>query len=235
MERYEQQFLERLGRIHDDAIAAARFTFLHLAFRYRSSRSPSLVEKLDIDAGFWNSTLHAVQLASVIAIGRIFDDNRDARSARYLLDYAADHYEIFSLHALAGRKGSAFATAAYEPTQADFKALKTELAQHATVFNEMIGPLRDRAFAHSARMSHEQMQDLFGNVKIAEYQRLAVFGIRLHHAFFNCYHNGQPPALPDVRDDVATITAGTIGDRQIATEPEYIVKETLAFLDRLGG
>jgi hypothetical protein len=234
LEQYEQQFLERLGRFHDDAIAAARFTFLHLAFRYRSSRTPSLVERLDTDAGFWNSMLHGVQLASAIAIGRIFDESRDARSARFLLDYAVDHYKIFSRQALARRKGAEFAAGAYEPSQGDFSALKGELAQHAALFKQTIGPLRDKAFAHSARMSHDQIENLFGNVRIDEYQRLAVFGIRLHHAFFDCYHNGQRPALPEVRCDVATIAADTVGDRQIATEPEYIVKETVTFLDRFG-
>ena len=234
MEQHEHQFLERLGRFHDDAVAAARFTFLHLAFRYRSSRSPSLVEKLNTDAGFWNSMLHAVQLASAIAIGRIFDQSRDARSARYLLDYAADHYKIFSQQALATRKGPEFAAEAYEPGQGDFGTLKSELAQHAALFKQTIGPLRDKAFAHSARMSHDQIENLFGNVRIDEYQRLAVFGIRLHHAFFHCYHNGECPALPEVRCDVAAIAADTIGERQIATEPEYIVKETVTFLNRFG-
>ena len=234
LEGYQQQFLERLGRFHDDAVVAARFTFLHLAFRYRSSRTPTLVEKLDPDAGFWNSTLHAVQLASAIAIGRVFDDNRDARIARYLLDYATDYYKIFSRQALASRKGPEHASDEYEPTQADFNVLKVTLVQHAALFREMIGPLRDSAFAHSARMSHEQIESLFGRVRIEEYERLAVFGVRLHHALFNCYYNGGPPLLLDVRYDVATIAAHTIGDRQISTEPEYVVKETLAFLDRLG-
>lgn len=234
VESYEQQFLERLGRFHDDAVAAARFTFLHLAFRYRSSRTPTLVEKLNADAGFWNSTLHAVQLASTIAIGRVFDRNRDARSARYLLDYAADYYKIFARQALATRKGPEYASDAYEPTPADFNVLKADLAQHAALFEEMIGPLRDKAFAHSARMSHDQIESLFGSVRIEEYERLAVFGVRLHHALFDCYYNGRPPLLLDVRYDIASISAHAIGDRQISTEPEYVVKETLAFLDRFG-
>ena len=232
LERYEQEFLERLDRFHDDAVAAARFTFLHLAFRYRSSRTPPLVERLDVDAGFWNSTLHAVQLASAIAIGRVFDDGRDARSARYLLDYASDYYRIFSRQALAARKGSEYASDAYEPTQAYFNALKSELAQHAAVFNQTIGPLRHKAFAHSARISHDQIESLFGSVRIEEYQRLAVFGVRLHHALFDSYHNGHAPVLAEVRCDVADIAARTIGNREIATEPEYVVKETLAFLER---
>ncbi len=231
-EQYEQEFLERLGRFHDDAVAAARFTFLHLAFRYRSGRTPQLANKLDADAGFWNSTLHAVQLASAIAIGRVFDDGRDARSARYLLDYAGDYYRIFSRQALAARNGSEYASDAYEPTQADFNALKSELAQHASVFNKTIGPLRDKAFAHSARISHDQVESLFGSVGIEEYQRLAVFGVRLHHALFETYHNGYAPELPEVRCDVAAIAARTIGDRDIAMEPEYVVKETLVFLER---
>jgi hypothetical protein len=231
---YEQQFLERLGRFQDDAVAAARFTFLHLAFRYRSSRTPSLVEKLDTDAGFWNSMLHALQMASAISIGRVFDDDRDARSARYLLDYAADHYRIFSRQALARRKGPECTSNASELTPTDFSALKTELAEHAALFEETIGPLRDKAFAHSARVSHDQIENLFGRVRIEEYQRLAVFGIRLHQALFDCYYNGRPPELAGVRYDIGAIAARVIGDRQIATEPEYVVKETLAFLDGYG-
>src|SRR5215469_10859215 len=183
LQTYEQQFLERLGRFHDDAVAAARFTFLHLAFRYRSSRTPALAQELDMDAGFWNSMLHAVQLASAIAIGRMFDESRDARSARFLLDYAVAHYKIFSRQALATRKGPEYAAGAYEPSPGDFSPLKVELAQHADLFKQTIGPLRDKAFAHSARMSHDQIETLFGNVTIDEYQRLAVFGIRLYGAF----------------------------------------------------
>lgn len=99
------------------------------------------------------------------------------------------------------------------------------------LFAQTIGPLRYKSFAHSSRMAHDQIENLFGSVRIDEYQRLAVFGIRFHHALFHCYYN-RPPALPDVRCDVAAIAAATIGERRIATEPEYIVKETLAFLDR---
>jgi AbiU2 len=142
----------------------------------------------------WNSTLHGVQLASVIAIRRIFDDSRDARSARYLLDYAADHYKIFSQQALASRKGPEFATDAYEAKQMDFNALNTQLAQHAMLFAQTIGPLRDKAFAHSSRMAHDQIESLFGSVRIDEYQRLAVFGIRSTTHFFTSTTTANPCA-----------------------------------------
>jgi hypothetical protein len=77
----EQVFLERLGALERDALAAARCAYVGSAIHFITNQQPALIPILGRDAGFWNTVLGAMRTSAIVALGRIYDSRSDVLSA----------------------------------------------------------------------------------------------------------------------------------------------------------
>jgi AbiU2 len=231
----EQIFLERLGALERDARAAARYAYVGSAINFIANQQPGLIPVLDRDAGFWNTVLGAMQTASIVGLGRIYDSRRDVLSAKRLVDHVITYPGIFSRTALAARKSAEYASDRFEPTEADLIPLRAALVEHTALYDATVGPIRDKVFAHAGNITRAEMYELFQNVPRAKYEKLSIFPLDLFDTLFQLYYNGEPPDIRTVESDLATLVANPPGEREITTEPRYAIKETVQFLEHLIG
>lgn len=229
----EQIFLQRIEALARDARAAARYAYFGSSINFVANQNLALVPILDRDVGFWNTVLGAMQTASIVALGRIYDSRKDVLSADHLVKHATRYPGIFSRSALGARKTPGFAADAFEPKVADFSSLEDALDQHAALYESTAGPIRHKAFAHAGNITSQEMYELFQNVPPADYERLSVFSLSLHNALFELYYNGREPLMENITSDLATLVANPAGIREITFEHRYAIKDTAQFLNHL--
>jgi hypothetical protein len=82
-----QVFLQRLDALQRDAAAAARYAYAGSSINFMANQNLALVPLLDRDASFWNTVLGAMQTASIVALGRIYDSRKDVLSADRLVKH----------------------------------------------------------------------------------------------------------------------------------------------------
>jgi hypothetical protein len=229
----EQIFLQRLDALQRDARAAARYAYAGSSIHFIANQNSELIPILDRDAGFWNTVLGAMQTASIVALGRIYDTRKDVLSAEHLVRHVTTYPGIFSRANLTARKGAEFAASAFEPRAADFQPMRDALDHHTALYDSTVGPIRHKAFAHAGNITDAEMYEMFQNVPRADYERLAVFPLDLWNALFQLYYNGVAPVLGNMTTDLATLVANPAGAREITFEHRYAIKDTAQFLDNL--
>jgi hypothetical protein len=154
----EQVFLQRLEAFQRDARAAARYAYAGSSINFIANQTRELIPILDRDAGFWNTVLGAMQTASIVALGRIYDTRRDVLSAEHLMRHVATYPGIFSRASLAARKGAEFAASAFEPRAADLQPMRDALDHHTVLYESTVGPIRHKVFAPAYVFSSLSME-----------------------------------------------------------------------------
>lgn len=217
------------------ARAAARYAYVGSAINFIANQQPGLIPILDRDAGFWNTVLGAMQTASIVGLGRIYDSRRDVLSAQRLIDHVITYRGIFSRAALAARKSLEYAATAFEPRETDLLPLRDLLVERTALYETTVGPIRHKVFAHAGNITSAEMFELFQNVPRTDYEKLSTFPLDLHDTLFQLYYNGERTVGRLIESDLATLVANPPGDREITTGPRYAVKETVQFLEHLAG
>jgi hypothetical protein len=59
------------------------------------------------------------------------------------------------------------------PVAVDFQFLTNAQIEHSDLYERTIGPIRNNVFAHTGRITQSDMYELFQNVPMVEFQRLA--------------------------------------------------------------
>ena len=161
---------------------------------------------------FWNTTLGALQAATVVTLGRVFDPDPKNHSITRLLRLAHGNLELFSKEALAERKRELSADAdqwlptylqsVYVPNGDDFRRLKRYVAARRRTYDEKWRPLRHQVFAHRSASESTDLAALFAKTNVRELQQLLVFLRRMHEALWQLYFNGNKPTLRPARHSV---------------------------------
>jgi len=84
--------------------------------------------------------------------------------------------------------------------------------------------------AHAGQITQEELHGIFGNVPVADFERLTVFPQRLHETLWQTHTNGRELVLIETHTAVADFIANPLGRRAIGLEPEYAVRDTTEFL-----
>ena len=238
----EQEFKLRLDALDRDARATARIAYTSRTIHFMASQSPSLVEVLDRDAGFWNPVLGAMQTASIVSVGRIYDRTRGVLSAERLLQHATTYPGIFSRTSLAARKvgrgltesqAAEYAAEAFAPLATDFNTLADEHEIHRELYENTIGPIRNNVSAHSGRITDAEMRELFASVPMVDFDKLVVFPLVLNNEMWQLFENGNRPNLRAVPVDIAELVANPLRSSEVGLEHRIAVKYTSKFIERL--
>jgi hypothetical protein len=219
MHQFETEFEKQLEALDSESRTAAVFAYTELAMMYCAGSDPDLLERLQPHAGFWNAVGGALQTAAFVALGRVYDNDRQTHNAGQLLTYADDHPGIFARAVLEARKvrtGLApelardYVVDAYEPVRGFLAPLRVEFEKRQSFYLAKVAPIRHKVFAHRAKIDRGERDRLFSELMVRGLEDVVAFPCRLHRALFNLYWNGREPILSDA--------ATTIGDALKATD-----------------
>jgi hypothetical protein len=207
MENAGQVFEAELEILRTEAESAAQFLYAYLAIHEIAAQHSEIAKLLNIAPLFWNTTLGALQTSAFIAVGRVFDDDKESHGVARLLCIATENPQIFNHASLAARKQGnnptkpdwldKYMLTAYEPIPADFEALQHEVDKQKASYKANYKPIRNKIFAHKDIKGSANVQEMFAQTNIVEFQTLTLFPQSIYSALWNLYHNGSKPDLQE--------------------------------------
>ncbi len=231
------EFETQLELFRTEAESAIQFFYAWEATHAVAATDKAIVRLLNQAPLFWNTALGALQMSTLVALGRVFDPDPKNHSVSRLLSIAHSNLDIFSKEALAQRKRKGSANAdewlpeylktVYEPTRKDFRRLKRHVADRRRIYEDKYRPLRHKVFAHRGVTSRTEISELFAKTNIREMQQLLVFLGRLHETLWQLYFNGNKPTLRPARFSVKRILEQPSPNGKLQ---ERLVHETQSFL-----
>ncbi len=100
----EAEFTRELEVFRTEAEAGVQFFYGWLTVHAVAGADKGVLRALNAAPLFWNTILGALQTASLIALGRVFDQDPSTHNINKLLKTAQSNLGIFSKEALAERK-----------------------------------------------------------------------------------------------------------------------------------
>jgi hypothetical protein len=239
----EADFVRELEIFRTEADAAVQFFYAWQAIHAVAGVNQRVTQALNQTPLFWNTTLGALQTATLIVVGRVFDPDPNSHNVSRLLRLGQEHLEIFSKPALAARKrqGSrnadewlpGYLRTAYEPTIEDFRRLKRYVANRRKIYEATYRPLRHKVFAHKERMERADVDALFAGTNLRELQKLLVFLRRLHDALWELLQNGRKPNLRPARYSVRRMREQPSAEHRRSSVQERLTYEVERALQAL--
>ncbi len=200
----ETDFEFELESFRKEEEVAQQYFFAWLGFRDHAGRSEDVLKLLNETPLLWITTHHALLVASFVALGRIFDQ-KSKHNVDRLLGAASRHPEIFSRAFLGVRKEKSagigrtfaveYAANAYEPTAADFRALRKEIHIQRRIYESRYRDVRDKVFAHKGLSELDDINALLARTNIQEMKAMFSFLYALHEALWELYFNGRKPEI----------------------------------------
>jgi hypothetical protein len=214
---------------------AAQFLYGWQAVDALAQDHAGVLKHLNTAPLFWNAVQNPLQLSTIIALGRIFD-NGSAYTVATLLKSAQD-VGIFSKEELGRRKRELSADAAewlddylaraHETSTEDVRRLKKEVGRWRNVYEQKYKPIRDRYYAHK-ELPHdsEELHKLFAGTRLQELKQMCMFLLALYDALWNAYENGSEPVLSPRQHLVRPMLSR---DHKGQSAPEIVVKQVQKF------
>jgi hypothetical protein len=206
------EFKRELEIFRTEGDAAVQFFYAWQAINAVAGSDQSVHRALNMAPLFWNTSLGALQTATLVTLGRVFDPDPNNHSITRLLSLAHGNLTIFSKEALAERKCELSANAdewlpeylqsVYVPDGDDFRRLKRYVAFRRRTYEEKYRPLRHQVFAHRSASDSADVSMVFAKTNIRELQQLLVFLRRMHEALWQLFFNGNKPTLRPARYSV---------------------------------
>lgn len=235
----DSQFEHQLEVFRTEAEAGTQFFYASLAVHAVAAKNKHVYKFLNQTPLFWNTCLGALQAATFITLGRVFDTD-SGQNIDKLLCLAQNNPQIFSKEALGKRKQSIstepcewldeYLRGAYEPTPRDFRRIRAHVQKQRKVYDRSYRVLRNKVFAHKEVSDRAETAALFGNTNIRELERLFVFLLKLYEALWQLYFNGRKPLLRPLRYSVKRmrdLPSSAIGNTAVQ---ERITREAERFL-----
>lgn len=234
----ESDFLRALEVNRGDCEAAAQFLYAYLAIHETARRSQRVLGLMNRHPTFWNTATRALQDSAFIALGRLFDTH-SAHNINALIRRAQEHRSVFSKSALAVRKQAGapapppwlddFMQGVVDPTVHSFRALRKEVAKYRAIYEARYDVIRNKVVAHSEIVDAESVAALFAKTNSRELERLVVFPLSVHAAFWQLYYNGGPLVLRRLRHSASHMTR-TISSASRGRVQEFVVRDTVEAL-----
>ncbi len=238
MTTLDDRFESELEVFRTEAGVGTQFFYAYLAVHAAASAHKPVLKLLNQSPLFWNTSLAALQTATFIVLGRIFDQ-KSAHNLGRVLRIAQDNPEIFSKVSLGRRRQGKnseppswlgeFLRDAYEPTSKDFRRIRAHVHKWRRIYETNYRDLRHKVFAHKAADRDETVA-LFGKTNIRELQRMFAFLNSLYEALWQSFVNGGRLVLRPLRYSVKRMRAlPSPGTGRWATQ-ERITHEVTEFL-----
>ncbi len=236
MQDPETKFTGMLQALEVDAIQCARYAYTGLAFRYVGFNDPAILDHLNGHASFWKAVEGALETATLIALGRVYDKRTDVHSADQVLKYAERHAGIFSaerVRARALRRGVSPAAADAlvdglgTVSQDSFFVLRSALTIRTTVYKDRIQTLRHKLYAHTALSPDQRGEFLIFH---RDLEQLSVFPWQLWRALHDAFQNGIAPGFRTPTSNIGEVLSERPGRYESKAEHFHAAAATEAFL-----
>jgi AbiU2 len=239
------EFERELEVFRTEAEAAIQFLYAYLAIHDTAGRNTKVRDMLNGAALFWNTTLGALQTATFIALGRVFDQHgKSKHNLDHLLRLAQDNPGIFSKAALAIRRQAQapvpppylaqYLQTVYVPTAKDFRYLRALVKKNRKIYEAGYRDIRHKWFAHKEIADSAEIGELFAKTNIRELQRLVTFLGSLYDALWGLFVNGFKPVLRQRRYSVRSMRNRPSPARRMTKVQERITQEAAKYLREAG-
>jgi hypothetical protein len=233
-------FEQELEILRTEAQEAAQHLYAYVAIHATMAQHSEVATLLNTAALFWNTTLRALQTSALIALGRVFDDDKNSHGVTRLLRLALGNQQIFTLDALAVRRqGNSptrpngldeYLSNAYAPVPADFEWLQQKVDEHKAIYDKNYKPLRNKIFAHKDIHSNAMVQKLLARTNIRELQTVTLFLQSVYSALWELYFNGMKLNLREHPPSVEDMLREPIPVGREVPPQEKIAHEAVGFL-----
>ena len=238
------EFKRELEIFRTEGDAAVQFFYTWQTVNAVAGSNQSVHRALNKAPLFWNTSLGALQSATLVTLGRMFDPDPKNHSITRLLSLAHSNLELFSKEALAERKRELSTNAdewlpeylkgVYVPNSDDFRRLKRHVSVRRRIYEKNYRPLRHQFFAHRSASQSTDVAALFAKTNIRELQQLLVFLRRMHEALWQLFFNGNKPTLRPARYSVNRMRDQPSPSPHQAQLQERITHETEQLVRSLG-
>lgn len=191
------QFEAELEIFRTEVETALQFFYGYLIIHAVARDRKSVYKFLNSAPLFWNTNLGALQTATFITLGRIFDQD-SAHNIDRLIGIAQNNLQIFSKQALGARKqGSAptppawlpdYLKFAKEATRGDVRRWRSQVNELRKIYAANYRDLRHEVFAHRGWTDASQ---LFAKTNIRELQRVLLKLRALYEELWQLFFNGR--------------------------------------------
>lgn len=240
LQPYEREFEERLFALERDSRQAAVFAYTEFTIHHQAGSNFDLVDRLNLHGTFWNAVQQALLGSALVALGRMFDEDRDTHNIDGLLRYAEEKKGLFSRRALADRKvasglspaeAQVYVAGAWELPSGGLSTLRDEFEAKHKFFKEKVRPIRNRVLAHTERITQEVRDSLFTDLFMRPFEELIVFTLRLHRAMSQLYHDGRRPVLDQAPTNIVEVMKSLPEQGTSTWEHLHAAKDASACLD----
>ena len=199
MKSADTAFGRELEVFRSEEETAQQLFFSYLALHNLPANDRDILRLMNEAPLFWITTRHALLLAAFVVLGRLFDQ-KSRHNLDRLLNLAMKDRQLFSKAGLAKRRqkegmaaaqAAAYAAEAYEPTAADFRILRKQVATRRRIYEARYRDIRDKIFAHKALSNTADTDQLFKKTNIEEMKALFAFLHALHNALWELLFNGR--------------------------------------------
>lgn len=191
-----EQFTEELEAFRTDVETSLQFLYAYLTVHAVARDKKAVYRAINGSQLFWNTTLGALQTATFIALGRMFDQD-SAHNVDRLLRVAQDHRSLFSKGELRLRKQiqtrlnqhelNDYIKRARAASVGDVRRWRAQVKALRKVYEARYRALRHEVFAHNIVTDASV---LFAQTNIRELQRLLLKLRALHDELRELFDNG---------------------------------------------
>lgn len=217
-------FTTELENFRIEEESAQQFFLGYLALQRIPASNTTVLDKLNDHPTFWITARYALLVATFVALGRIFDqDKRSIHNIDKLLRSVSDNLSIFCPAGLCERRvtegmdvdiAAEYAREKYALSIVDVRDMRKAVAHWRNVYEVRYRDIRHLVFAHRG-ISREDADLLMAKAKVDEMQELLGFLEALYTSLWELYVNGRKPDLipvafsfPPIPDRSGSATAG---------------------------
>src|ERR1019366_7049422 len=189
-----EEYWRMFKMVRGDVVAAIGCNSTYLTINRLGVEGFGVAVTYNLQAEFWSATTYGLQTGFFMAVGRIFDQRKDAYSIEDVVEQTIEHPGFFARSELRKRMReaqriygdqpdpemlAARVSSAWEPKRRNLEILRTELKPQVKKFIEVYEPIRHQYFAHRGKASEEVIAELFSKAFKSEMAEILRFVYRV--------------------------------------------------------
>lgn len=200
----EAHFLKELNIFLNEVRSAQRFLYAELSILQVAGNRKKTLDALNYNGIFWKTVLGALQHATFITLGRIFDGKYGKYKLETLIAHIEQNPHIFSKETFRQRwireRGEDsllphYIETVYDPKPKDFKSLRRFVEGLKKEYENLYEMVRHQ-FGHKFLVEEKETNAHFNKVNIRRLEKFCVTLDGIYHSLWNAFHNGRGPFLP---------------------------------------
>jgi len=200
----ESRFLKELNIFLNEIRSAERFLYAELTILQVAENKKKTLDALNSNGIFWKTILGALQHATFITLGRIFDGKHGKYKLETLIAYVEKNPSIFSKEIFRQRwireRGEdsllpIYIETVYDPRPTDYRALRRFVEGMKTDYENLYRLIRHQ-FGHKFLIEEKEINAHFNKVNIRKLEKFCVALDGIYHSLWNAFHNGRGPFIP---------------------------------------